>query len=64
MLSNISLLVRSCFFFNSESLPIKNSGVTSYTFYRGLHSGVTPKYAGKLARALDVDVEEIIIMED
>ena len=43
---------------------LKNSGVTSYTFYRGLHSGVTPKYAGKLARALDVDVEEIIIMED
>lgn len=40
------------------------AGISDRTIYRGFESDVTPKHIGKLAEALGVTVENLIIKED
>lgn len=48
----------------SASELAEKSGVCTVTIRRGFTRPVAPETAGKIAAALDVSVEEIIIEED
>ncbi len=55
------LLARRCM--NVSDLA-KAAQVDRRTYYIGIESGIYPKQAGKIAKALGVDPEEIILKEE
>lgn len=51
------LLAKKCL---SVQEMVKLAGIGAKTYYTGIKNGIYPKQAGKIAQALDCDVEEII----
>lgn len=43
---------------------IRTSGINAQTYYKGFEEDIYPKTIGKLADALQVEPEEIIIQEE
>ncbi len=49
--------------FNRKDL-LKEAGISDFTYYKCFERGTSPKNVGKIAKALGVDVEEIIVKEE
>lgn len=43
---------------------LKEAGVSDFTYYKSFERGTSPKNVGKIAEALGVSPEEIIVKEE
>lgn len=55
------LMAKKCW--GREEL-LKESGISDFTYYKSFKEGVSPKYAGLIAKALNAKVEDIIMKEE